>query len=179
MSSNGKSLDSSTVRTPMGDLAVIAVDGVVVASGFAPVDAVTARLAPELTARGLRARKDLGPVMDAVRRYLDGELGALDDVEVRQPGGAFTHEVWRVMREIPAGQTWTYSELATKAGRSAAVRAVGNACARNLVAPFVPCHRVLRTDGTLGGYYYGLDVKRALLAHESAAARSVVAQAAR
>ena len=55
-----------------------------------------------------------------------------------------------------------------------AVRAVGNACARNLVAPFVPCHRVLRTDGTLGGYYYGLDVKRALLAHESAAAGQVL-----
>ena len=179
MSSNAPTLDSTTVRTPMGILAVIADHGVVVAAGFAPVEAMAGRLAPELAARGLRQRADLGPLTTAVRRYLDGKVEALDEVEVRQPGGEFTQEVWRVMREIPAGQTWTYSELATKAGRSAAVRAVGNACARNLVAPFVPCHRVLRTDGTLGGYYYGLDVKRALLAHESAAARSVVAQAAR
>ena len=171
MSSSTQPLDSTTVQTPMGLLAVIADKGVVVAAGFAPVEAMTLRLAPDLVAGGLRQRSDLGPLTTAVRRYLDGEVGALDDVEVHQPGGEFTQEVWRVMRTIPAGQTWTYSELATKAGRPAAVRAVGNACARNLVAPFVPCHRVLRSDGTIGGYYYGLDVKRALLAHESAAAQ--------
>jgi len=70
------------------------------------------------------------------------------------------------MRQIPPGQTWSYAELAAKAGRPDASRAAGSACARNLVAPFVPCHRVVRSDGTLGGYYYGLPVKEWLLAHE-------------
>jgi methylated-DNA-[protein]-cysteine S-methyltransferase len=87
-------------------------------------------------------------------------------VPVRQPGGAFQQAAWSAMREIPAGHTWSYSELATMAGRPDAVRAAGTACARNTVAPFVPCHRVLRSDGSLGGYAYGLDAKRWLLAHE-------------
>jgi methylated-DNA-[protein]-cysteine S-methyltransferase len=70
------------------------------------------------------------------------------------------------MRQIPPGETWSYAELAAKAGRPQAVRAAGQACARNLVAPFVPCHRVVRSGGSLGGYYYGLAVKRWLLDHE-------------
>lgn len=163
-------LESTQVKTPVGTLSIIAADGVVVAAGFAPVTEMSARLAPALTAVELRERRDLGDITRAVHAYLAGDVDALDDVPVRQPGGAFTQEAWRVMREIPAGQTWTYAELALKAGRPAAIRAAGSACARNLVAPFVPCHRVLRTDGTLGGYYYGLDVKRWLLAHEAAAA---------
>jgi methylated-DNA-[protein]-cysteine S-methyltransferase len=162
-------LDTATMDTFTGPLAVITDGGVVVAAGFAPASAMAARLRPELAARGLRERRDLGPVTAAVAAYLAGEVSALGSVPVSQPGGTFTQEVWRVMREIPAGQTWTYAELATKAGRPAAVRAVGNACARNLVAPFVPCHRVLQTGGGLGGYYYGLEVKKALLAHESGA----------
>src|SRR5207342_3389453 len=100
--------------------------------------------------------------------YVAGDLAALDAVPVRQPGGPFLQEAWRVMRQIPAGTTWTYAELAAKAGRPSAVRAAGGACAHNLVAPFVPCHRVLRTGGSLGGYYYGLDVKQWLLTHEGA-----------
>ena len=75
-------------------------------------------------------------------------------------------DAWLAMRRIAPGSTLTYAELAAAAGRPAAVRAAGSACARNLVAPFVPCHRVVRTGGTLGGYYYGLDVKSALLRTE-------------
>jgi methylated-DNA-[protein]-cysteine S-methyltransferase len=160
-------LDSVLVHTPIGGFAVIADGGVVVAAGFAPVAKMAERLSADLTGRGMRSRRDLGSITAAVRDYFAGDLDALDVVPVRQPGGEFTQEVWRVMREIPAGQPWTYAELATKAGRPAAVRAVGNACARNLVAPFVPCHRVLRTGGGLGGYYYGLPVKEWLLAHEA------------
>jgi methylated-DNA-[protein]-cysteine S-methyltransferase len=162
-------LEAATLATPAGGLSVIVAGEVVVAAGFAPVEAMAARLSGPLAGASPRVRRDLGPVSAVVQSYLAGELDALDAVEVAQPGGAFTQEVWRVMREIPAGSTWTYAELAAKAGRPAAVRAVGNACARNLVAPFVPCHRVLRTGGGLGGYYYGLPVKRWLLAHESVA----------
>ena len=70
------------------------------------------------------------------------------------------------MREIKPGEPITYTAFAALAGRPAAVRAAAQACARNAPALFVPCHRVLRTDGGLGGYRWGLDVKKWLLGHE-------------
>jgi methylated-DNA-[protein]-cysteine S-methyltransferase len=118
----------------------------------------------------------LETVVRAVERYAAGDLGALDDVPVEQPGGPFFQQAWAAMRAIPAGSTATYTELAAAAGSPMAVRAAGSACARNLVAPFIPCHRVLRTGGLLGGYYFGLDVKRALLTHEGAPEVAVLAE---
>jgi methylated-DNA-[protein]-cysteine S-methyltransferase len=159
-------LQATEVATPVGPLAIVTDAGTVVASGFTTVEDQLGRLDPALQARGVVRTDDLGAVTDAVRAYFDGEVDALDRVPVRQPGGGFTQEAWRVMRTIPAGQTRSYSELATKAGRPAAVRAAGSACAHNRVAPFVPCHRVVRTGGSLGGYYYGLPVKQWLLDHE-------------
>ena len=97
-----------------------------------------------------------------------GDLSAIDDVPVRQRSGAFLEYAWDVLRTVPAGAPVTYTEYAAKSGRPAAVRAAAAACARNAAALFVPCHRVLRTDGTLGGFRWGLPVKRALLEHESA-----------
>jgi methylated-DNA-[protein]-cysteine S-methyltransferase len=160
-------LDVAVLDSPVGPLVVMARDGVVVTSGFGTVEHVTALLPPHLRGADLREGADLGPIADAVAAYTGGELDALDTVPVEQPGGPFLSEVWRVMREIPPGSTWSYTELATKAGRPAAVRAAGQGCALNRVAPFVPCHRVLRSDGTLGGYAYGLPTKRALLAFEA------------
>jgi methylated-DNA-[protein]-cysteine S-methyltransferase len=146
----------------------VVVDGeAVVASGFCALGALVERLQEE--SGSVTERSAAGAVFYAVQAYLAGDSTALDAVSVRQPGGPFQQEVWRVMREVPAGQTWSYAELATKAGRPAATRAAGTACARNLVAPFVPCHRIVRSDGGLGGYAYGLPVKRWLLALESGA----------
>ena len=172
MNSTAAPLQATEVPTPVGTLAIVADGPVVVASGFTSIDDQIGRLDPAARSRGVVRRTDLGPITDAVRAYLDGDVVALDPVPVRQPGGVFTQEAWRVMRMIPAGDTWTYTELATKAGRPAAVRAAGSACARNLVAPFVPCHRVVRSGGGLGGYYYGPGVKRWLLDHERAASRA-------
>ena len=84
-------------------------------------------------------------------------------------GTAFQEAVWRELRRIPAGETRTYAELAAAAGNARAVRAAGSACGANHLAVLVPCHRAQRTDGTLGGYAYGLERKRALLAREGAA----------
>jgi methylated-DNA-[protein]-cysteine S-methyltransferase len=161
-------LDAFVLPTPAGPLSVLVTpeDDVVQASGFSSLDDQASRLAPDLRARGYRTAPPSGPVAEAVAAYAAGRLDALDDVEVAQPGGPFLQEAWRVMRSIPPGQTWTYAELAVKAGRPAAVRAAGQACARNLVAPFVPCHRVLRSNGTLGGYFFGLETKQRLLDHE-------------
>lgn len=108
------------------------------------------------------------PIDAAVQAYLGGDGTALDTVPVRQAGTDLRQRVWAGLRAIPAGQTRTYSELAQAAGKPRAVRAVGSACGVNLIAPFVPCHRALRRDGGLGGYYYGLEAKRWLLELEGA-----------
>ncbi|GID25321.1 methylated-DNA--[protein]-cysteine S-methyltransferase [Paractinoplanes brasiliensis] len=113
---------------------------------------------------------DVGPAAGAVRSYFDGDRAALDAVVVEQhSAGEFMRHAWQVMREIKPGFPVTYTEFARLSGRPAAIRAAAAACARNPVALFTPCHRVLRTDGSLGGYRWGLPVKRLLLDHEQAA----------
>ena len=88
------------------------------------------------------------------------------DLPLDVRGTAFQEAVWQALRRIPAGETRTYGELAALAGNTGAVRAAGTACGANPLAVLVPCHRAQRADGTLGGYAYGLDRKRALLAKE-------------
>ena len=78
----------------------------------------------------------------------------------------FQKRVWEVLQGIPYGTTMSYAQMARKIGRPEAVRAVGNACGANPVPIIIPCHRVVRSDGTLGGYTSGLDVKKALIEHE-------------
>ncbi|HVT65764.1 MAG TPA: methylated-DNA--[protein]-cysteine S-methyltransferase [Mycobacteriales bacterium] len=155
-------LDATTIATPTGSLSVIARDGVVVAAGFASVENMAARVddgEPTM-------RRDLGPISRALTAYFEGDLAAMDDLAIEQPGGDFLQAAWKVMREVPAGETITYTELAERIGRPRAVRAAGSACARNRIAPIIPCHRILRADGTVGGYFYGLASKRWLLEHE-------------
>lgn len=72
------------------------------------------------------------------------------------------------MRKVPVGKTWSYSDLAKRAGSASAVRAVGSACATNLIAAIVPCHRIVKSGGSLGNYAYGIEVKEWLLKHEGA-----------
>lgn len=84
-------------------------------------------------------------------------------------GTAFQQRIWQTLRDIPPGQTMTYTQVASKAGIPSAVRAVANACASNKLAVAIPCHRVVRTDGSLSGYRWGVERKAALLAREEAA----------
>jgi AraC family transcriptional regulator of adaptative response/methylated-DNA-[protein]-cysteine methyltransferase len=93
------------------------------------------------------------------------------DLPVDIQGTAFQARVWRALQKIPLGKTATYSEIAAALGQPKAVRAVAQACAANKLALLVPCHRVIRADGELGGYRWGLERKRALLARERAAAQ--------
>ncbi|WP_238550627.1 bifunctional DNA-binding transcriptional regulator/O6-methylguanine-DNA methyltransferase Ada [Blastomonas sp. AAP53] len=86
-------------------------------------------------------------------------------VDVR--GTAFQEAVWKALSDIPTGETRSYAQLAASIGKPAAVRAVGSACGANPVAVLIPCHRALRSDGTLGGYAYGLPIKVELLKRES------------
>jgi methylated-DNA-[protein]-cysteine S-methyltransferase len=158
---------SSTVDTPAGPFTMLATDDAVLASGWTTD---IGALAP-LVHRDLRPgtepqrRADLGPFTKAVLAYVDGDLEAIDDVPVRQRSGEFLKHAWATLREVR--EPVTYTEFAARAGRPAAVRAAAQACARNAAALFVPCHRVLRLDGSLGGFRWGLPVKRWLLDHEA------------
>ncbi len=98
--------------------------------------------------------------------YLDGK-SELFELPLDVCGTAFQELVWRSLREIPAGQTASYGEIAARVGRPKSARAVARACAANPVAVIVPCHRVVRADGELSGYRWGLDRKRTLLDRES------------
>ena len=92
-------------------------------------------------------------------------------------GTAFQAQVWRALQKIPPGRTATYSEIAAALGRPTAVRAVAQACASNKLAVLVPCHRVVRSDGALAGYRWGIERKRALIARERDAAAATAAEA--
>ena len=99
--------------------------------------------------------------------HLKHPAGRLDlPLDIR--GTAFQQRVWQALREIPAGRTASYAEVAARIGQPSAVRAVGRACATNPVAVIVPCHRVVRTNGELSGYRWGVERKRQLLKRERA-----------
>ena len=111
--------------------------------------------------RGLRYQCPVGQNAAVTR------LGLARPLDVR--GTAFQQRVWQALREIPAGQTASYAQVAEQIGKPSAVRAVAQACAANALAVAIPCHRVVRNDGALSGYRWGVERKRALLDREAAA----------
>ena len=90
------------------------------------------------------------------------------DVPLDAHGTEFQRKVWRALREIPAGATASYLDIANRIGSPKSVRAVAQACGANPIAVAIPCHRVVRSDGGLSGYRWGIERKRALLAREGA-----------
>jgi methylated-DNA-[protein]-cysteine S-methyltransferase len=163
---------AATVPTPTGPFTVLATrdaDGreAVLASGWTADPGellllVHRSLRPESVTAGTPA------ALDAVEAFLAGDVTAIDPVPVRQVSGPFLTEAWGVLRTVPAGSPDSYAAFAARCGRPAAIRAAAQACARNAAALFVPCHRVLGSDGGLGGFRWGTPVKRWLLDHEAA-----------
>jgi methylated-DNA-[protein]-cysteine S-methyltransferase len=162
----------ATIATPPGPFTVVVTadrDGqeVVLASGWTDdVSALLPVVHRTLRPTWVEQADDLG-VLKSVAAYCDGDVAAIDDVPVRQRSGPFLEDAWEVLRTVPAGEPDTYAAFAARCGRPAAVRAAAGACARNAVALFVPCHRVLSTGGGLGGFRWGTPVKRWLLDHEA------------
>jgi methylated-DNA-[protein]-cysteine S-methyltransferase len=160
---------AAILDTPIGPLSVLAHGEALVGAGFtSDPGELHARLHPSLRPLPLAAAEPpwlVKPLHD----YFDGDLAALDGLPVHQPATGSRERLWALMRAVRAGTTISYTGLAARAGIPRAARAAGAACAANLIAPVVPCHRVLRTDGSLGGYYYGLARKQWLLRHEGAA----------
>jgi methylated-DNA-[protein]-cysteine S-methyltransferase len=102
----------------------------------------------------------------AIRDYFDGDIRALDKLKTATAGTEFQRSVWRALRKIRAGKTWSYGGLAKRIGKPNAMRAVGLANGSNPIAIVVPCHRVIGADGSLTGYGGGVSRKRWLLRHE-------------
>ncbi|WP_105566071.1 methylated-DNA--[protein]-cysteine S-methyltransferase [Microbacterium halophytorum] len=158
-----------TVDTPDGPFTILADgDGSVLASGWTDsAERLLARLRP--AHRPAEARPGSTPApAEAVASYYAGELGAIAAVPVRHHGTELQLRGWATLRRITPGAPLTYAEFAAELGSPSAVRAAASICAKNAPALFTPCHRVLRSDGTLGGFAWGLDVKRALLTREAA-----------
>ncbi len=162
----------TTLPTPDGPFTVIASADAVLASGW--TDDVVGLLAlvhplvrpVDVTVASTRDEAVTAAVA-AVTAYYAGDHGAPARVPVRQASGEFRVHAWDVLREVGPGERVTYTEYAARAGRPAAVRAAAAACAMNAAALFVPCHRVLGSDGSLRGFRYGTTIKRSLLDREA------------
>ncbi|SDI89344.1 methylated-DNA--[protein]-cysteine S-methyltransferase [Lutimaribacter saemankumensis] len=105
---------------------------------------------------------------EAIRGWVEAGFAQKGEARLHMIGAPFQIKVWEALLNVPTGHVTTYSDIATAIGRPRAVRAVGTAVGRNPVSFLIPCHRALRKSGGLGGYHWGLPVKRALLAWESA-----------
>ena len=126
-------------------------------------DELLAELAERVSPRVLEAPAELDEVQRELDLYFTGKLDHFDLPLDWQLSGGFRQRVLRAIDRIPYGQTRTYTEMALEAGNERAVRAAGTACGSNPIPLVVPCHRVLRTSGALGGYGGGLPMKQALL----------------
>jgi methylated-DNA-[protein]-cysteine S-methyltransferase len=160
-----------TVDSPVGRLLLAATDVGLTRLAFETEDheAVLDSLAARIGSRILRDDKRFDELARELDDYFAGLRQSFDvPVDLRLSHG-FRLEVLRHLRDIPYGQTETYAQVATSAGNPGAVRAVGSACATNPVPIVVPCHRVVRSDGGLGGYLGGTATKRLLLDVEAAA----------
>lgn len=114
----------------------------------------------------LQLTKQSNPVIQAISEYFQGKLNAINKLIVADFGSPFQKQVWQALRQIPAGTTCSYSEIAKQLGNPLACRAVGMANHNNPIAIVVPCHRVIGKNKKLTGYAGGLEKKQWLLAHE-------------
>ena len=168
----GMQIHYTIVASPLGRLLVGATSEGISALYLGEADAaLESALRKEYPRAEIRrdtsGSKNLGGWVDQILAHLRGKEPQLDlptDVQAT----AFQRRVWEELRGIPYGATRTYTEVARSIGRPAAIRAVARACATNPVSVVVPCHRVVRQDGNLAGYRWGLERKQALLEHEMA-----------
>ena len=161
-------LHLSTFASPLGPINLIADEHVLLGANFSSVTSLYQGLDEEFQDRDIKEVRKIPVISDLLTDYFDGDFSAINGIQVRQPGATFSQAAWKVMRKIPAGKTWSYAELAERAGSPAAVRAAGTACGRNAVVLVIPCHRIVKSGGALGNYGFGVDKKEWLLRHEGA-----------
>ncbi|MGW5240992.1 methylated-DNA--[protein]-cysteine S-methyltransferase [Monashia sp. NPDC004114] len=160
-----------TVDSPVGPLLLAATDAGTVRVAYAVEDhdRVLETLGRHIGTRILKSGKRFDQLVQELDEYFNGRRHTFETpVDLRLAHG-FRLSVLQHLRDIPYGSTESYAQVAAAAGSPRAVRAVGSACATNPVPIVVPCHRVVRSDGSLGGYLGGIAVKERLLGLESAA----------
>jgi methylated-DNA-[protein]-cysteine S-methyltransferase len=158
----------SHFKSPIGVLNLIADDQILLGLNLSSVKALKDSVDEIDYAKGFKEVSKISVVSDLLSDYFAGDINALNGISVRQPGAQFSQAAWKAMRKVKAGKTISYSDLADRSGSKAAVRAAGSACAKNAIALVVPCHRIVKTGGSLGNYAYGLNKKEWLLRHEGA-----------
>jgi AraC family transcriptional regulator of adaptative response/methylated-DNA-[protein]-cysteine methyltransferase len=163
----GMAIRFGTVESPLGRLLVAATERGVCAVALGDDDAtLEASLRAEFPRAGIERSTDgLAAWLDRFVEYLAGN-GELASIPIDVQGTVFQQRVWDALRAIPAGEKRSYAQVAAAIGKPSAARAVARACATNRVALAIPCHRVVREGGGLGGYRWGVDRKYALLARE-------------
>lgn len=164
-----ENIEVDSVSTPLGTLEVTVRDGALVALKFGDGETtgedVVGRRFPSVAVRRV---DDPAGVVSALRAYFDGDVHAIDDLPVDVAGTPFQEAVWKVLRDVPAGEMCTYGDVARRIGAPRAVRAVGTAVGANPVGIVLPCHRIVPSTGGVGNYGGGVDRKVWLLAHERA-----------
>jgi AraC family transcriptional regulator of adaptative response/methylated-DNA-[protein]-cysteine methyltransferase len=176
----GASIRYTTTATPLGRLLVATTTRGICAVTLGDDDAALERRLAEEFPQASRERVDAGREewLDAVIARIASELGWSDAAAPAMPpldiaATAFQWRVWEALTRIPAGETRSYRALAEELGTPKAARAIGNACGNNRLALIVPCHRVVREDGSLGGWRWGVERKRDLLARERSHVRAL------
>jgi methylated-DNA-[protein]-cysteine S-methyltransferase len=163
------SLLTDRIETPIGEMVLVARDGVLLLLEFADAKG---RVERELKARfqdyALQPVADPFGLTSRIRAYFAGELAAVDGLPTDGGGTAFDRQVWAELRRIPCGSTVSYGSIARKLGDVGLSRAVGTANGKNPIAVVVPCHRVIGADGSMTGYGGGITRKEWLLRHEGA-----------
>ena len=164
----GTTIHYTTVRTSLGLLLVaVTAKGICSASLGDDEESLVSQLRTEYrNAELIRAEDTHDRLVDAVVAHVEGRAVG-DELPLDLRATAFQWQVWRALQRIPEGATRSYQAVAMELGRPTAARAVARACASNRVAVLIPCHRVVRGDGALGGYRWGIERKAALLARES------------
>lgn len=163
-------LQMDELKTPVGTLRLVANGERLCAVGFTDRWPHLQRsLERRFGTASLQRASDPAGARSRLAAYFEGEMAALDAIEVDTGGTAFQEKVWRSLRRIELGTTISYAELARAAGHPTAVRAVGAANAANPIPIVLPCHRVIRGNGDLCGYGGGVERKRWLLDHEARA----------
>jgi AraC family transcriptional regulator of adaptative response/methylated-DNA-[protein]-cysteine methyltransferase len=163
----GVKIDYTIVASPLGRLLVAMTERGVCAVRMSDDDVELEKDLRDEFPRAVVKRADsiLRDHVEKILNHLDHNEPRLDlPLDIR--GTAFQRQVWEKLREIPYGETVSYGDVAKALGNPGAVRAVGRACATNPVALVIPCHRVVREDKSLGGYRWGLERKKKLLARE-------------
>ena len=154
--------------TPIGPLTVAATEAGVVKIAFGDEDVAVDEIVATISPRVVRLPRRLDPVRRELDEYFAGRRHVFDVALDRRLSHGYRREVLEALSGVPFGETVTYKDLAERTGHPKASRAVGTAMATNPIPIVVPCHRVLRTGGALGGYGGGLDTKVWLLRHEGA-----------